>query len=93
MFEVRAAETKVMSYTIPLWEVVDEDGHVWERHYTQEEAQVAADKYQANEDAKEYVRCVLFNQLVAPAGNDVLAGLSQNDVRELIREVADEGGY
>ena len=76
-----------------VWEVVDEDDFVWERHHTQEDAQEDADKFQANEDAKEYVRCVLFNQLVAPAGNDVLAGLSQNDVRELIREVVDEGGY
>jgi uncharacterized membrane protein len=75
------------------WAVLHQDGSIWERHATQEEAQEAADKYQKEEDAREYVRYVLFSQLVAPAGNDVLAGLSQNDVRELIREVADEGGY
>jgi hypothetical protein len=46
-----------------------------------------------NEDAREYIRWILFSQLIAPAGNGSLALLSENDVRELIQEVADEGGY
>ena len=89
MFEVKENDGSVAGN----WMVLDEDDFALGGYDTQEDAQEDADKFQANEDAKEYVRCVLFNQLVAPAGNDVLAGLSQNDVRELIREVADEGGY
>jgi len=89
MFQVKT----ILDGTWETWAVVDEDDFVWERHSIKAEAQEAADKFQAKEDAKEYIRYVLFSQLVAPAGNDVLGGLSENDVRELIREVADEGGY
>ena len=89
MFEVKENDGSVSGN----WMVVDEDDFAWGGYDTQEDAQEDADKFQANEDAKEYVRCVLFNQLLSPAGNDVLAGLIQNDVRELIREVADEGDH
>ena len=89
MFQVKT----ILDGTWETWAVVDEDDFVWERHSTKAEAQEAADKFKADEDARDYIRYVLFSQLVAPAGNDVLAGLSQNDVRDLIQEVADEGGY
>jgi hypothetical protein len=87
MFQVKEQER------VGNWVVVDEDDFVWGGYATQEDAQEAADKFKADEDARDYIRYVLFSQLVAPAGNDVLAGLSQNDVRDLIQEVADEGGY
>ena len=75
------------------WMVLDKDDFAWGGYDTQEEAQEAADQFQAEDNAREYIGNVLFNQLIAPAGNGSLALLSQEDVRELIRQVVDEGGY
>ena len=95
-FEVKANPESI----IPVWEVIETTSHregwadtVWASYPSEGEATEAASQFQAEDNAKEYIGNVLFNQLIAPAGNGSLALLSQEDVRELIRQVVDEGDY
>lgn len=74
------------------WAVVclDEDT-VWERYATQEEAENSAAYYQNESDAMDYIRDEL--EQIVMQGPHRFMDFSQSDFRDLVRRVADDGGY
>jgi len=90
MFQVRENDGSVEGQGLK-WMVLDEDDFAWAGYDTQEAAQEAADKFQADAEARDYILAEL-GEIVQQAPYK-FPHLSQQDVRDLIQEVADEGGY
>ena len=72
------------------WEVT-EDGRFCTRFHTEEEAREFADSMQVESECTDYIR-EEFAQIIMQVPH-MFEQYSQNDIRDLIRQVADEGGY
>ena len=74
------------------WVVVClDDNSVWEQYDNQEEAQAATEYYQDESDCKDYIRDELEH--IVEQGPYRFERFSQNEMRDLIEQVADDGGY
>ena len=74
------------------WVVVClDDRAVWEQYDNQEEAQAATEYYQDESDCKDAIRDEL--ETVVEQMPYRFARFSQNEIRELIEQVADGAGY
>ena len=81
----------------PGWKVVDESGSTWERCHSYDEAIETAQRLHQESEVREWVLEEL-EQIVIQGSHqfEVLGGPSasaQNEMRDLIRQVVDEGGY
>ena len=69
----------------------DTEPRFWARFHTEQEAQNAASATQIESDCMDYIREEL--EQIVMQGPHRFMDYDQNGIRDLIRQVADEGGY
>ena len=95
-FEVHPADPEIFNerkwVVFEKFDEGDTEPRFWARFVTEQEAQDAANEAQAESDCMDYIRGEL-EQIAMLAGNDIFGHLGQNEMRDLIRQVADDGGF
>ena len=94
-FEVHPADPEIFNerkwVVFEKFDEGDTEPRFWARFFTEQEAQDAANEAQVEADCVDYIREEL--QQIVMQGPHHFEQYNQNEMRDLIRQVADEGGY